>query len=238
MATAISAIANGGLLMEPYIVERVIDAEGQEVQHRLPQVKRRVISEQTAKLVREMMISVTEAGGTGTNAALSGYLVAGKTGTAQKVDPLTGGYSPDKRVSSFVGIVPADNPTLVISITVDEPQGKTYGGLVAAPVFARVAEQSLSYLNILPKGSLQGLANAQREMAPLPDLAPLLPDAESTDGLQMPDFSGMSYRQVLQAMQKNNLNLKLSGSGQVVKQSPAPGRPIRYGKEAWVRFGV
>ena len=75
-------------------------------------------------------------------------------------------------------------------------------------------------------------------MAPLPDLAPLLPDTVSTDGLQMPDFRGLSYRQVLQAMQKKNLNLKLSGSGQVIEQSPAPGQPISYGKEAWVRFGV
>jgi cell division protein FtsI (penicillin-binding protein 3) len=238
MATAMAAIANGGLLMEPFIVERVIDAEGQEVQRHLPQVKRRVISELTAQRVRQMMITVTEPGGTGTKAALPGYQVAGKTGTAQKVDPLTGGYSPDKRVSSFVGFVPANNPALVISITVDEPKGKTYGGLVAAPVFARVAEQSLSYLDILPKGSLQGLATAQSEMAPLPDLAPLLPGAETTDGLQMPDFRGMSYRQVLQAMQNKNLNLKLSGSGQVVEQSPAPGKSIRYGKEAWVRFGV
>ena len=238
MASAMAVIANGGLLMEPYVVETVSDADGQLVRRRLPQVKRRVISEQTAKRVREMMVSVTEAGGTGTKAALPGYRVAGKTGTAQKVDSVTGGYSPDKRVSSFIGFVPAENPALVISVTVDEPQGKTYGGLIAAPVFAKIAEQALSYLNILPKSSLQELAAAQLEMEPLPDLAPLLPDSEPVDGLQMPDFRGMSYRQVLQAMQKSNLNLKLSGSGQVVEQSPAPGRLIRYGKEAWVRFGA
>ncbi len=238
MTSAMAAIANGGLLMEPFIVERVTDAEGQQVQRRLPQVKRRVISERTAKLVSEMLISVTEPGGTGTRAALSGYRVAGKTGTAQKVDPVTGGYSPDKRVSSFIGFVPAENPALVISVTVDEPQGKTYGGLIAAPVFARIAEQSLSYLDILPKGSLQGLAKAQLDLAPLPDLAALLPDSEPVDGLRMPDFRGMSYRQVLRAMQNKSLNLKLSGSGQVVEQSPRPGRTIRYGKEAWVRFGA
>ena len=110
--------------------------------------------------------------------------------------------------------------------------------MIAAPVFARVAEQSLSYLDILPKGSLQGLATAQLDMQPLPDLAPLLPESEPVDGLRMPDFRGMSYRQVLQAMQNKSLNLKLSGSGQVVEQSPAPGRTIRYGKEAWVRFGA
>ncbi len=238
ITAAMAAIANGGLLMEPYLVERVIDAEGQTVQRNLPQVKRRVISEETARRVREMMVTVTEAGGTGTRAALPGYRVAGKTGTAQKVDPVTGGYSPDKRVSSFIGFVPADNPALVISVTVDEPEGKAYGGLVAAPVFARVASQSLNYLNLLPKGSLESLALVEPGQEPLPDLAPLLPDVAPVAGLRMPDFRGMSYRQVLQQMQQNKLNLKLSGSGQVVEQSPAPGRPIRYGKQAWVRFGA
>ncbi|WP_303722347.1 penicillin-binding protein [Malonomonas rubra] len=238
IATAMSAIANGGLLMEPYLVEKVIDADGQTVQQRLPQVKRRVISEQTAKLVRKMMVSVTEPGGTGTRAALPGYQVAGKTGTAQKVDPVTGGYSLDKRVSSFIGFVPAESPALVISVSIDEPDGKGYGGVVCAPAFARIAEQSLSHLNVLPKGTLNSLEVVQADCEPLPDLAALIPDRKPGDGLVMPDFRGMSYRQVLQAMQKKQLNLKLTGSGQVVEQSPAPGRKIRYGKQAWVRFGA
>lgn len=238
MASAMGAIANGGLLMEPYLVEKVIAADGQQIQKHLPQVRRRVISEKTAQQVRDMMVAVTEPGGTGTRAALSGFRVAGKTGTAQKVDTVTGGYSPDKRVSSFVGFVPADNPALVLSVTVDEPEGKAYGGLVAAPVFARIASQTLSHLNILPKGTVATLTNEQLAMEPLPDLAALLPDVEVSDGLRMPNFAGMSYRQVLQAMEKKNLNLKLSGSGQVVKQYPAPGKVIRYGKQAWVRFGA
>ena len=238
ITTAMAAIANGGLLMEPYLVERIVDAEGQTVKRRLPQVRRRVISEDTAKRVREMMVTVTEPGGTGTRAALPGYRVAGKTGTAQKVDPVTGGYSVDKRVSSFIGFVPADSPALVISVTIDEPEGKGYGGVVAAPVFARVAKQSLSYLNILPKGSMEALDVAQAKAEPLPDLAALIPDNKPVDGLVMPDLRGMSYRQVLRAMGKKQLNLKLSGSGHVVEQSPAPGKKIRYGKQAWVRLGA
>lgn len=238
IASAMGAIANGGLLMEPYLVERVIDADGRTVQRTLPQVKRRVISEHTAKQVREMMVTVTEPGGTGTRAALPGYRVGGKTGTAQKVDPVTGGYSIDKRVSSFIGFVPADQPSLVISVVVNEPEGKGYGGVVAAPVFARIAEQSLNHLNILPKGSVAAMDVAQVDNEPLPDLAPLLPDTEPIDGLVMPDFRGMSYRQVLRSMGEKQLNLKLSGSGQVVEQSPAPGKAIRYGKQAWVRLGA
>ena len=240
ITTAMAAIANGGLLMEPYIVERITDAEGNKLQQRLPQVRRRVVSEETARIVRDMMVSVTETDGTGSRGALLGYQVAGKTGTAQKVDPVTGGYSPDKRVSSFVGFVPAESPALVISVTVDEPQGKTYGGLVAAPVFARIAGQSLSHLNILPKGSVIAVSETETANEPLPDLAALIPDAGTvtTDGVIMPNFYGMSYRQVLGVVEENNLDLKLSGSGQVVEQSPAPGRTIHYGKEAWVRLGA
>ena len=238
MATAMAAIANGGLLMEPFLVEKVTDADGQLIQKHLPEVRQRVISEKTAQLVRDMMVSVTEPGGTGTRAALPGYRVAGKTGTAQKADPVAGGYSPDKRVSSFIGFVPADNPALVVAVTIDEPEGDSYGGLVAAPVFAKVAAQSLSHLNILPKGSVTTLANNQVEKEPLPDLAPLLPDEATNDGLTMPNFYGKSYRQVLQIMEQQKLNFKLSGSGRVVEQNPTPGKVIRYGEPAWIRFGV
>ncbi|MFO7578538.1 MAG: penicillin-binding protein [Pelovirga sp.] len=239
MTTAMAVIANGGLLMEPYLVEKVTDDDGQVVRRRLPEVRHRVISERTAQLVRNMMVSVTEPGGTGTRAALPGYRVAGKTGTAQKVDPVTGGYSLDKRVGSFIGFVPADNPALVMSVTLDEPQGDRYGGLIAAPVFARIASQSLAHMNILPRDQVVNLEElAVNSPDPLPDLAPLLPEQVQSDGLVMPDFQGKSYRQVLQTMEQRGLNLKLTGSGRVVEQFPAPGKVIPYGKEAWVRFGV
>ncbi len=238
IATAISAIANGGLLMEPYLVEKVVDAEGNVLDRHLPTVRRRVISEATANRVRQMMVSVTEKGGTAPMAAIEGYQVAGKTGTAQKVDPVTGGYSPDKMVSSFVGIVPADNPALVISVTIDEPQGMAYGGVVAAPVFATFARQALAHLDILPAGHVETIASVAADIAPLPDLAPLLQEVKTNDGLLMPNFNGMSYREVLRIMKDKNLNLKLSGSGRVVDQYPAAGRTIKYGKQAWVKFGA
>ncbi len=238
MASAMATIANGGLLMEPYLVEKITSTDGDLVSKRLPQVRRRVVSELTAKQVRKMLVTVTEPGGTGTRAAIAGYRVAGKTGTAQKVDTVTGGYSLDKRVSSFVGFVPADNPALVISVSIDEPQGKTYGGLVAAPVFARIAGQTLRHMDILPVESMVVLAEKQAATEPLPDLVALLPDVAISDGLRMPDFTGMSYRQVLKMMGENKLNLKLTGNGRVEKQSPAPGKIIRYGKQAWIHFGA
>lgn len=238
MAAAMGAIANGGLLMEPYLVEAITDAEGGIVRKRLPAVKHRVISEKTARQVRDMMISVTETGGTGTRAALSGFRVAGKTGTAQKADLVTGGYSLDKRIVSFIGFVPAENPALVIAVTVDEPEGDSYGGIVAAPVFARVAGQSLNHLNVLPRGEVVAVNTDFFNAAPLPDLAALLPVSDQREGLVMPDFGGMTYRQVLQTMQQRGLNLKLTGSGRAVEQFPSAGKVIPYGKEAWVRFGA
>lgn len=238
MAAAMGAIANGGVLMEPYLVETITDADNKVVRRRLPEVRQRVISEKTAAQVRDMMVAVTAPGGTGTRAVVPGFSVAGKTGTAQKVDPVTGGYSVDKRIASFIGFVPAENPAMVIAVTVDEPAGDVYGGQIAAPVFARVAGQSLNHLNILPRGQVTTLMAELASSEPLPDLAPLLPVRDSGNGLVMPDFKGMSYRQVLQTMQQQGLNLKLTGSGRVVDQYPGAGKTISYGKEAWVRFGA
>lgn len=237
LASATAAIANGGLLMQPYLVERVVDESGREQIFQEPNVRNRVISEKTAKDVRNMMVGVVDAGGTGARAAVPGYRVGGKTGTAQKADPVTGGYSVDKRIGSFVGFVPSERPAMVIQVTIDEPKGSAYGSVVAAPAFSKIASQALRYMNIPPTEAIQ--------VATLPEATPeVLPIAETvfpeiTDaGLQMPDFSGMSYRQVLETMERNGLNLKLSGSGRVVDQSPRPGRRIRYNTEAWVRFGA
>lgn len=238
MAAAMAAIANGGVLMEPYLVETITDADHQVVQRRLPEVRHRVISEKTAAQVSQMMVAVTEPGGTGVRGAVPGFQVAGKTGTAQKVDTVTGGYSIDKRIASFIGFVPAENPAIVIAVTVDEPQGTVFGGQVAAPVFSRVAAQALNHLNILPYSQVTTLPVISVADEPLPGLAALLPLRTPDEGLVMPNFRGMSYRQVLQTMEQQGLNLKLTGSGRAIEQYPRAGESIHYGKEAWVRFGA
>ena len=149
LVTALSAIANGGNLMRPYLVEQILDDNGAVVQKFEPLVVRRVISPETALKVTKMMETVTGEGGTGTKAALDGFRVAGKTGTAQKVDPVTHTYS-SKRIGSFVGFVPADKPKLTIAVIIDEPQGVKYGGVVAAPAFRGIAQNTLAYLKIQP----------------------------------------------------------------------------------------
>ena len=147
LASAVSAVANGGWLMRPYVVSEIRDARGQLVAQVTPQVRRRPITAETARKLRTILEGVITAG-TGSKAAVAGYRVAGKTGTAQKIDPDTGAYSSSLFVASFAGYVPAEDPRLTIVAIIDEPQGETWGGTVAAPMFRRVAEQVLTYLGV------------------------------------------------------------------------------------------
>jgi cell division protein FtsI (penicillin-binding protein 3) len=160
MITAVSAIANDGVLMKPYVVAEVRDQKGQAVKEILPQVRRRVVSPATARTLTTIMEGVVTSG-TGTKAAIPGFRVAGKTGTAQKVDPRTGTYSSGLSIGSFVGFVPADAPRLAIIVVIDEPQGEAWGGVVAAPVFRRVGEQVMTYMGV-PRDDQVKIAMAAR----------------------------------------------------------------------------
>lgn len=146
MAAAYGAVANGGTLVTPHVVDRVIG--GRKVKPR----SRRVVSPSVARRVRAMLVDVV-AEGSGTLAAVPGYTIAGKTGTAAKPDPETGGYSTSNYVASFVGIVPASRPRLVILVAIDEPRGAIWGGVVAAPVFREIADFALRYLEVPPDDS-------------------------------------------------------------------------------------
>ncbi|MBI4843617.1 MAG: penicillin-binding protein 2 [Nitrospirae bacterium] len=143
-----AAIANGGVLMKPYVVSEIISPEGEVIKKFSPQAVRRVVSTDTAAKTRNMLKKVVEEGGTARKAYIKGNLVAGKTGTAQMVDPATGRYSSNKFVSSFVGFVPADNPAFALIVVVYEPVGGSYGGTVAAPVFRKISEHALTYLDV------------------------------------------------------------------------------------------
>ena len=149
LLTAVSAVANEGWLMRPFLVREISDHQGRSVWEHVPHIRRRPISAETAKTVTDLLVNVVDRG-TGKRAAIPGYRVAGKTGTAQKVDPETGTYSSTKFVGSFVGFVPAEDPQLAILVMIDEPQGPAWGGVVAAPVFRKVAEQALRYLSVAP----------------------------------------------------------------------------------------
>jgi cell division protein FtsI (penicillin-binding protein 3) len=241
IAAAAAAIANGGYLMQPYVVEQVVNPYGEVVESHQPKVRQQVVSTAVAKEVKNMLELVTEEGGTGTLASVPGYRVAGKTGTAQKVDPVTGTYSTDKIEASFVGFVPADDPKLVILVVLDEPEGRTFGGLVAAPIFSRIAAQGLRYLKVAPRepvapGSLPPLDEALAHQEAAVDVPAALPDARQGESPVMPNCMGMSYRQVLQTMENIKLNIRLDGSGRVIRQHPKPGEAIKFGSEVWVRL--
>ena len=149
LVSAVSAIANKGVLMQPYIVKEIFDSNGQTIESVSPQPVKRVVSEKTAQTVTNILKTVLSPDGTGTNAVVDGFAVCGKTGTAQKIGA-SGTYERGKYIASFAGFVPADDPVLTILVIVDEPQGQYYGGVVAAPIFKKIAQEVLYYLNIPP----------------------------------------------------------------------------------------
>ncbi len=155
LASAISVIANGGQLMKPYIIDSVRDSQGQIIKQNKPTLIRKVISVDTAMRIKKILTGVVEEG-TGKLAKVSGFSAAGKTGTAQKLEA-NGSYSHNKFVASFIGFSPAEDPLLAIVVTVDEPHPVYFGGVVAAPVFQKVAGDAIRYLkgNEMPT---QGLA--------------------------------------------------------------------------------
>jgi cell division protein FtsI (penicillin-binding protein 3) len=175
IAQATSVIANGGFLVRPRLVAEVVDKSGERTAIAPPK-KARVISEATARRVARMMVEVTREGGTAEGAVVPGFAVAGKTGTAQKIDPVTKAYSHELHVSSFVGFVPADRPEVVILVLVDEPSaGSSYGGVVAAPAFSEIAVAALAALEVFPgdEASQQLFLEKHRPKTPITAPNPL-----------------------------------------------------------------
>jgi len=154
LASAISVIANGGQLMKPYIIDSIRDKDGRIIKQNKPVLIRKVISVDTAMRIKKILTGVVEEG-TGKLAKVSGFSAAGKTGTAQKIEP-NGAYSHSKFVASFIGFAPAEDPILAIVVTVDEPRPYYFGGVVAAPVFQKVAGDAIRYIkgNEIPTGAM------------------------------------------------------------------------------------
>ncbi|MBI2880291.1 MAG: penicillin-binding protein 2 [Candidatus Tectomicrobia bacterium] len=166
MALAYGAVANGGYLMRPRLVREIRDGD-EVVRVFAPKIRRRVLQPRTARILKEMLAGVVQRG-TGKAAKPRGYSAAGKTGTAQQVDPATGTYSEDHYVASFVGFAPVETPRVVIFVSIDYPRTHTYGGVVAAPVFREIAGRTLRYLRVPPdekpplRAARQGEGTARR----------------------------------------------------------------------------
>ncbi len=202
MLNAINAVANDGKLMQPYIVAKTLDANGNVISETQPKVKRQVISESTSEKLVASMEQVSTAG-TAKNSYVAGYRVAGKTGTTEKLgkDGKTGEY-----IASFAGCAPANNPEISVIIVVDEPQGSTGGGAVAAPVAAEVIEKTLTYLNV------------ERQYNES--------EKEKLD-VQVPNVVGKTVSEARTALKDSGLNIKVVGEGEnVVSQIPADSQYI------------
>ena len=156
LITAVSAIANDGILVKPRLVQAITDRQGQILRQFPPEDVRRVVSPQTARTLKDILQTVMLPGGTGVNASLEGYTACGKTGTARKVDE-SGQYSNDRHVASFIGFAPAENPQVAVLVVIDEPKGQIYGGAIAAPVFKKITQTTLNYLNVPPRNATEKL---------------------------------------------------------------------------------
>ncbi len=244
ITVAMAAIANRGVLMKPWIVRRVVDpASGDVLSEAVPTPVRRVISAETARQVSIWLEGVVaDTDGTGKKARLEGWRVAGKTGTAQKADAATGGYSADKRFSSFVGFAPADAPRVVIGVFIDEPKGEVYGGTVAAPVFRELAEHALKARGVPTTGAPLAVvapppptpatdaAPERDEGVALPtvEVAPRRP-AQGSGPVAVPGLQGLPARAALRRLELADLSGDVRGSGKVTAQVPRAGEVVKRG---------
>jgi cell division protein FtsI (penicillin-binding protein 3) len=232
LVTALGAVANGGVWMRPLVVKEIRGPRDELLQKFEPEPAGRVLDSRWAKVLTRMMVGVTQAGGTGARAAVPGFDVAGKTGTAQKVDPIAGGYSKDKRVASFMGFVPAEQPRIALRVVVDEPETSPYGGVVAAPAFARMAAGILRYLGVFPRGQLMASPAEEveaEEAEAEEELVELLPHpvAPPSPGPNpMPDLRGFSVREALRVLSERGVEVTVVGSGRVQRQDPPPGAAV------------
>ena len=240
---AAAAVANGGYLMKPLVVKRVEDDEGRSIRETKPVVVRRVLEPETVDTLTTILREVVSAG-TGQRAAVPGYVVAGKTGTAQKVDA-TGRYSMVDHVASFVGWAPASRPALVVLASLDTPRGpNNQGGDVAAPLFARVAEGALRVLAVPPDDDarvLRAVAVVPDNLTPVayrprPASRPQIAPQADDPGL-MPDLRGQPAREAAIAAARRGLVVELRGSGQVIAQAPEPGAEIEPGLTCLLTLG-
>jgi cell division protein FtsI (penicillin-binding protein 3) len=225
LITAMSAIANNGVLMKPYIVRGFADKDNHLLKMYTPTAVRKVVSPETAKRITNMLTEVVSAtDGTGKNARIVNVAVAGKTGTSQKFDFARNVYSSDKVRTSFMGFFPADDPQVAILVILDEPQRDKWGGVAAAPVFRDIGEQILNCI----KTNIRETPIFEQEKANKVQLV----SAQQTiigdnvaidDELAMPDFLGLTIREAMKKAKAKSIDLKISGNGWAVRQHPQAG---------------
>ncbi len=244
MAAAVSSIANGGTLYEPRVVRAVIkDGKRVEVPHK---ALRRTVSEATAAELTTMMEQVVERG-TAKSAQMEGFTIAGKTGTAQKL--IDGRYSRSEYNASFVGFVPSRKPALAIIVVIDSPHGNGYyGGTVAAPIFKRIAQESLRHLGIgptiNPPPPVLVARNSGDGIVPQPVSATRTLQSSIVEPADpelpadvMPDLRGLSAREAVRTLTKLGMVARMTGDGFVIDQAPSAGTPLGVADACTLKLG-
>jgi cell division protein FtsI (penicillin-binding protein 3) len=243
LASALGAIANEGRLMKPFVVKQILDQKGHPVKQFSPHSVRQVLSPETAQQMCALLGRVTEPGGTALQAAIDGVQVGGKTGTAQKVAPETKHYAAGKYVATFMGFVPVESPALVILVVVDEPKGVHYGGVVSAPIFKGIAENTLSIIGIRRPAQIGPHPTPQEK----PDMTPWIMVQKAKEEERalaadlknkriMPDVRGMSMRKVVELLKEYEMPVDLLGSGKAVSQHPLPGTVLSQKTRCQIQF--
>ncbi len=245
LAVAYGAIANDGVLLAPTLIREVRGPAGNLLYRHRPEPVRRVVTSAVAARLREFLRDAVGAGGTGELAQLTNYAVLGKTGTAVRF--VDGRYVPGQYTASFAAIFPADHPQLVVIVKLDNPRGKYYGGLTAAPVTRTMLQQALASRRVaIDRGRLAApqaaapAADVAREAAPagIPPIVVSLPDrapAPTTAPRPVPDVLGRSVREAALALHRRGFRVDLRGTGQVVRTSPAGGESARPGSPVLVQ---
>ncbi len=243
VASAIAAVANGGVRMKPHLVRAILDEEGRVAQTFAPEVAGRPLTAPTAATLGRLMEDVVHAeGGTAGKAAVPGYRAAGKTGTSWKPNLEAGGYHRNRVVASFAGFIPAGAPRLAIVVAIDEPAFATrYGGQAAAPAFREIAGRVLAYLQVPAEAPVEATVARAPVAAPAPpEEAPVRP--ARAEGLPVegvaPDLTGLTMREALRRLDATGADgpVSLLGSGVAVAQDPPPGAPLEPGQEFRVVF--
>jgi cell division protein FtsI (penicillin-binding protein 3) len=240
IAAMVSTVANGGTRYKPYVVQKVTGPNGETME--IKPSGTRVMSQNTAQQLHDMLEDVVTEG-TAKTSKLEGYRAAGKTGTAQKIDPETRRYSHTRFVASFAGFAPVSNPQLAIVVVIDEPRGQYYGGEVAAPVFKRIAEQALRVRTVVPDIPMYAphyAASPDKTKAKSPRRpttggakvmdAALEAAAAFQDGpIPVPDFTGQPLLKASDEIDRLGLVPYSDGSGKVISQHPPAGSHVRPG---------
>lgn len=232
MANAYAALANGGVLNTPYIVDTIFDPETGETALNQPKMIRRVVSEETAKQMRMMLAGVTSGKGTGLNARVNGYIVGGKTGTAQKIKTNGKGYMPGGYIGSFTGFIPANDPQYVIYVALDHPKKGYYGSQVAAPLFASIASYVVRRngvaAEVLADRNISNVPQAQNQKTK-DELKEFDSESMSSDEQMLtaaPNLVDLSVREALEKATPQQIKLKIIGKGKVDQTIPHSGEAL------------